>query len=111
MRQPLLMIVHQKTSVTGRVGATLEQRGHQLHVCCPLETGDLPSQLDDYCGVLSFGGPMSANDDHLPGLRAELALLERIVAEDKPFFGICLGAQLVARVLGGKVYTRSRWHR
>ena len=46
---------------------------------------------------------MSANDDHLPGIRSELNLIEQWLNTDRPIWGICLGAQLMARVLGAKV--------
>ena len=50
-----------------------------------------------------MGGPMSANDD-LPGLRDELRLIEKSLAENVPMLGICLGSQLIAKALGAKVY-------
>ena len=51
-----------------------------------------------------FGGPQSANDDHLPGIRAELDWLERTaLPAGIPLLGICLGAQMIARVLGSRV--------
>ena len=47
---------------------------------------------------------MSANDDNtLPYIRAELDWIEMAIASDKPYLGICLGAQMLARVLGAKV--------
>ena len=46
---------------------------------------------------------MSANDDHLPAIRAELDWLPRLIEQGTPFFGICLGAQILARCLGAKV--------
>lgn len=103
MNSIILMIVHQKSSVTGRIGGFLEQLGYALDVRCPLAGHALPGQLDHYAGVMSFGGPMSANDDNLPGIRAELEWLPRVLQADKPFLGICLGAQLLARCLGAKV--------
>jgi GMP synthase (glutamine-hydrolysing) len=54
-------------------------------------------------GLVFMGGPMSANDD-LPWISAELALIERAAAAGKPILGVCLGAQLVARALGARVY-------
>ena len=50
-----------------------------------------------------MGGPMSANDD-LPYIRQELGLIERAAAAGKPVLGICLGAQLIAKALGARVY-------
>jgi GMP synthase (glutamine-hydrolysing) len=47
---------------------------------------------------------MSANDDDtLPFIRQELHWIERAIASGKPYLGICLGAQLLARVLGATV--------
>jgi len=51
-----------------------------------------------------FGGPQSANDDHIPGIRAELDWLEAtVLPTDIPVLGICLGAQQIARVMGARV--------
>jgi GMP synthase (glutamine-hydrolysing) len=106
MPDPILTILHQPNSNPGRVGAMLRARGHALDRRCPLHGDALPDDLSGYAGTVIFGGPMSANDDHLPGLRAELTLIERALAKDHPLFGICLGAQMMARVLGGRVARR-----
>ncbi len=53
--------------------------------------------------LIFMGGPMSANDD-LPFIRRELQLIEAAVAAGQPVLGICLGAQLLARALGARVY-------
>lgn len=52
--------------------------------------------------IMSFGGPMSANDD-LPALRQEQEYLAAAIARGKPVFAVCLGAQLMALALGGSV--------
>lgn len=104
MRQ-ILCVVHQTTSNPGRVGRTLKAFGYQLDRRVPSSGDPLPQTLDPYEGVIVFGGPMSANDgDRLDYIRTELAWLDRVVVPaDKPFFGICLGAQLLAKVLGAQV--------
>lgn len=52
--------------------------------------------------IIALGGPMSANDD-LPALHQEREYLQAAAARDKPIFAVCLGAQLLARALGGYV--------
>jgi GMP synthase (glutamine-hydrolysing) len=60
--------------------------------------------MDDYAGAVVFGGPMSVNDDgKLPGIRAQLDWIPTALASGRPFLGICLGAQLLARALGATV--------
>jgi GMP synthase (glutamine-hydrolysing) len=65
--------------------------------------GDTLPQIEYVDALVSMGGPMSANDD-LPYLNAELRLIERAAALGKPVLGICLGSQLIAKALGGRVY-------
>lgn len=102
----VLAVVHQETSRTGRVGQLLESWGYEIERCCPNIGEALPADPSAYAGVVMFGGPMSANDcTTLPGIRAELDWLPKVLEAQTPFLGICLGAQLMARVLGGRVAT------
>lgn len=55
--------------------------------------------------VIGLGGPVAVYDqDKYPWMKHELTLLERAVRLDKPILGICLGAQMLAHVLGARVY-------
>lgn len=52
-----------------------------------------------------LGGPIGAYEDDLyPFLGTELALVSAQLAAGKPLLGICLGAQLIARAMGARVY-------
>lgn len=55
--------------------------------------------------VVVLGGPIGAyEEDAYPFLGHEIGLLERRLAAGRPTLGICLGAQLMARALGARVY-------
>ncbi len=104
MPPSVLVIVHQATSSPGLVGEKLQSLGFALDIRCPAIGDALPPHLNNHAGVVVFGGPMSANDDDtLPFIRQELDWVEQVLTVGKPYLGICLGAQLLARVLGAKV--------
>lgn len=86
------------------------ERGFCLDVRCPGVGHTLPATPDGYAATLMFGGPMSANDDHLPAIVAELRWTERAVDCAAPFVGVCLGAQILARALGAKVWQHPGEH-
>lgn len=98
----LLVVLHQERSTPGRVGERLKARGFALDVRRPALGDPLPDTFAHHAGLLVFGGPMSANDDS-DFIRAETRLMERALAADLPTLGICLGAQILARALGGQV--------
>lgn len=98
----ILIIVHQAHSTPGRVGQWLLHNGCTLDIRRPPIGDPLPSSLIGYAGVIVFGGPMSANDPD-PWVAEEIACIERTLSADIPYLGICLGAQLLCRALGGSV--------
>jgi GMP synthase-like glutamine amidotransferase len=87
----------------GLLEPALRGRGVSIDYVDAFEHGAaIPSPLD--CEALIFlGGPMSVNDD-LPYLRREMEIIRAAVAGGKPVLGICLGAQLIAKALGGRVF-------
>jgi GMP synthase (glutamine-hydrolysing) len=99
----ILLILHQEMSNPGRLARELTALGYILDPCRPMCGEKLPETMDEHDGAVIFGGPMSANDEHLPGIRAELDFIPTVLAAGKPFLGLCLGAQMLSRVLGGKV--------
>lgn len=99
----VLCVLHQAHSTTGQVGIALKQLGVQVQIVRPLVGQRLPRDLNRFDGLIVFGGPMSANDDHLEGIRRELKLIEQWLHHDRPLWGICLGAQLMSRVLGASI--------
>jgi len=61
--------------------------------------------LSDFDMLAVMGGPMSANDEaQLDWLGPEIALVREAIAAGKTVLGICLGAQIIAKALGARVY-------
>ena len=102
MNKTILLILHQEHSTPGRVAHRLIDRGFRLDARRPRFGDPLPETLEQHDGVIVFGGPMSANDSE-EYVRQEIDWMEVPLREDKPFFGICLGAQILARKLGAKI--------
>jgi GMP synthase (glutamine-hydrolysing) len=101
-----LLIVHQEHSDPGRVGAIIAELGYEIDRRCPSLGDPLPENLEEHDAVVIFGGPQSANDrenDAAPGIRAELNFIPKILESQTPYLGICLGAQILAKVLGANV--------
>ncbi|MCA1300131.1 glutamine amidotransferase [Stappia indica] len=101
-RPKILVVLHQETSTPGRVGQELIRRGFALDIRRPRFGDCLPSTLEDHAGAVIFGGPMSANDTDAFVSR-EIDWIDVPLREGKPFLGICLGAQMLARNLGARV--------
>jgi GMP synthase-like glutamine amidotransferase len=79
-------------------------RSHSLTGTALFEGEALPSP-DAFDALVLMGGPMSVHDEaQYPWLIAEKKLVEQSIKSTKPVLGVCLGAQLLADVLGAKVY-------
>jgi GMP synthase (glutamine-hydrolysing) len=82
----------------------LRERGATLHRV-ELDEGEPLPEPNGFDAVVAMGGPMSATDeDALPWLAAEKRLIAGAVHDGVPFFGVCLGVQLLAAALGARVY-------
>lgn len=74
-----------------------------VHTVKPLAGQALPPH-DEVAGAVVMGGPMNVDEvERFPALAAEREWLAEAVRRELPLFGICLGAQLLARALGAEV--------
>jgi len=103
MRPPVLIVLHGELSTPGRIALQLRSRDIPLDVRRPRFGDPLPETLDEHAGAVIFGGPQSANDDDA-FVRREIDWIGVPLTEKKPFLGICLGAQMLAKKLGARVY-------
>jgi GMP synthase-like glutamine amidotransferase len=92
----------------GTIGPALLEQGFDI-VVGSLVPGSAPVPAPDEVDVLVvLGSAEAAYDDTVPWLAGELAYLRRAVDAGTPVLGICFGAQLLARVLGGTVARAAR---
>lgn len=99
---PVLLIVHQLHSSPGNVGNWFRENGYPLDIRRPRFGDPLPATLEGHVGAVIFGGPQSANDTD-DYIKREIDWISVPLNEEKPFMGICLGAQMMAVNLGARV--------
>ena len=111
----VLTVQHVPYEGPGLVGQALGAKDIPLSIRRPFEGESVPHDLDGASGLLVMGGPMGVYEaDRHPYLGDEMKLIERAMAAGAPVLGICLGSQLVARVLGAEVRKGAKkeigWH-
>lgn len=97
-----LVIKHVPFEGCGNIENWLQSRGADWRYLRLYEDDELPAQHPDL--VVLMGGPMSVNDEQeFPWLVREKACIREWIAAGVPLLGVCLGAQLIASAMGGRV--------
>jgi GMP synthase (glutamine-hydrolysing) len=99
----VLVFRHVPFEGLGLLAPALDAHGIAFDYCDLYQSGAMPPDASSYAGLIFMGGPMSVNDE-LPFVLEEMQLIECAAAQNMPMLGICLGAQMIARALGGRVY-------
>ena len=99
----VLSVVHGPTVPGGVFDEIVQAAGHELERwVVPL--GGAPQPPESYNAVMVFGGAMHPDqDEHFGWLEREAKFLQKLLAEDIPVVGVCLGAQMLARAGGAWV--------
>ena len=85
----------------------MRERGAEI-VRVELDEGEIAPDWRDVDAIVAMGGPMGAlDDDEHPWLTDEKRLIAEAVRSGLPFWGVCLGVQLLAASLGARVYPGS----
>lgn len=87
----------------GAVSDWAGKHGHVLEVFRLFE-GQVPEGTGSADGLIVLGGPMGSCDEAVhPWLATEKILIKRAIEDGTIVVGICLGAQIIAGVLGARV--------
>lgn len=100
----ILALEHVAFETVGMIADWAELRGHSLTICRLYDNDPLPDH-DSYDMLVVMGGPMSVRDNtNYPWLAVEKPFINAAIQAGKYVVGVCLGAQLIANVLGAPVY-------
>ncbi len=99
-----LVLQHIACEPPGVYEDVLRAHGAKIHRV-ELDEGEPLPGRGEIDAIVCMGGPMSATDeDVLPWLAGEKAFIADAVRDGTPFWGVCLGVQLLAASLGARVY-------
>jgi GMP synthase (glutamine-hydrolysing) len=104
MAPRVLVLQHIACEPPGVYEDVLRERGAELHRV-EIDEGEALPDWRSVDAIVAMGGPMSVNDEaELPWLAEEKALVAEAVRAGTPYWGVCLGVQLLASSLGARVY-------
>jgi GMP synthase (glutamine-hydrolysing) len=100
----VLVLQHIACEPPGVFEDVLREHGAELHRV-ELDEGQPLPDWREFDAIVAMGGPMSVNDDGaLPWLTDEKRVIGEAVRAGTPYWGVCLGVQLLAASLGARVY-------
>jgi len=107
-RPKILVFQHVPYEPLGTLDPLLKEAGFRIrYVNFGRDPNQRPS-LDKYVALIVLGGPMNSHQiDTYPNLITEVDVIREAVESDMSVLGICLGAQLLAKALGGNVVRNS----
>ena len=93
---------------TGKIADWIRDRGHSVSATHLYRNEPLPPD-DAFDFLVIMGGPMNIYEHrNHPWLPAEKQFIRRAIDNGKIVLGVCLGAQLIADVLGAKIYQNAK---
>jgi GMP synthase (glutamine-hydrolysing) len=103
-RPKILVFQHVPYEPLGTLDPLLKAAGFRIRYVNFGRDPEMRPTLDKYAALIVLGGPMNSDQiDSYPNLQTEVEVLREAIDRDMSVLGICLGAQLLAKALGGSV--------
>ncbi|MBI4412613.1 MAG: gamma-glutamyl-gamma-aminobutyrate hydrolase family protein [Deltaproteobacteria bacterium] len=100
----LLVCQHVAHEALGTLAPLFKGAGFRIRYVNFGRQPDLKPSLEGYDGLVILGGPMNVDETSIhPHLVFEVTMIQEALKRNLPVLGICLGAQLIAKALGGRV--------
>jgi len=94
---------HEPFEGLGNIEVWAKKKGHNISRTLLFNNEELPD-ISEFDWLVIMGGSMNIyEEEKFPWLKEEKKFIEQAIADHKILLGVCLGSQLIADVLGGKV--------
>jgi GMP synthase (glutamine-hydrolysing) len=105
MTKPLLIIQNDPKEGAGLLASLIRERGFRQESVLGDKADYTALKSENYGGLVILGGAQSAYEtESYPFLEREMELCKAFIGAGKPVAGFCLGAQIIAYALGGRVH-------
>ena len=100
----VLFLSHHTENDLGHFFTYFKKNNFKIEIINPLSNSQLPTNLNNYIGVIILGGVMHvAETNKYPRIFEEIKWIKNLIKVGFPTLGICLGAQLIAKASGATV--------
>jgi len=102
-RPRTLILQHEAATPPGHMNAWLAEQSARVEVL-RIDEVEPQARPTDFDLIVSLGSEFAAFDDSIPFVPREVRFFEEAIESGVPILGLCFGGQLLARVLGSRVY-------